>query len=70
MCAQVPGIMLSLVGRGKLPVPIITGRQNTGMRPTALNDQAVLSAVKDPEKKDELESEWREPDSRISTRGP
>lgn len=53
-----------------MPVPIITGRQNTGMRPTALNDQAVLSAVKDPEKKDELESEWREPDSRISTRGP
>lgn len=62
--------MVSPVGRGKLPVSIITGRQKTGMRPTTLNDQAVLSAVKDPEKKDELESEWRELDSRINTRGP
>lgn len=53
-----------------MPVSIITGRQKTGMRPTTLNDQAVLSAVKDPEKKDELESEWRELDSRINTRGP
>ena len=59
MCAQVPGIMVSLVGRGRLPVSIITGRQKTGMQPTALNDQVVLRAVKDTEKKDELESEWR-----------
>ena len=42
-----------------MPVSIITGRQKTGMQPTALNDQVVLRAVKDTEKKGELESEWR-----------
>lgn len=43
--------MVSPVRRGRLPVSIITGRQKTRMQPTTLNDQVVLRAVKDTEKK-------------------